>query len=215
MPRAKGKPQLSQARIIRAAIKHADKKGIESLNMRQLAKQLDAGAMSLYYYLKNKDELLDAMVDGVAAKIHKPDSDDDWRTAITDISTSLYQLMMQHTWIPSIWNQRKLGPNKLAYIESMLKALRDGGFSVSLARDAYCALTAHIDGFSLQAAAFPIRTKDIPSAAADFLESAEDPESIPYFIEHVQHHLDYPELPEPFGIMLDMILDGFAAKLER
>lgn len=213
MPRTKGKKQLSQARILSAAVKYADKNGIDSLNMRQLAKQLDAGVMSLYHYFSNKDELLDAMVDWVAGKINRSNSDVDWRTAITEISVSLYQLMKLHTWVAAIWNQRTLGPNKLAYMESILKVLRENGFSVPLACDAYHAFTAHIEGFSLQVGAFPIKEKDVNLAAEEFLSSVENPKSIPYFFEHVQHHLDQTEFTDQFGLILEMILDGFEARL--
>ena len=91
MPRTKGKKPLSPERIIQAAVKYADKKGIDSLNMRQLAGLLDTGAMSLYYYYASKDQLLDAMVEFVAAKIYQPTPGDPWRDAITDISVSAHQ----------------------------------------------------------------------------------------------------------------------------
>lgn len=94
-------------------MKYADEKGIDSLNMRPLAKQLDAGVMFLYHYFANKDELLDAIVDSVASNIHQPELDVNWRIGITEISVSLYELMMQHAWVIAIWNQRELGPNKL------------------------------------------------------------------------------------------------------
>ncbi len=213
MPRTKGKPQLSQARILRAAVKHADKNGIDGLSMRQLAQQLDAGVMSLYNYYASKDELLDAMVEYIAAKIEQPKPGRDWRKSVTGISTSLYRLMVQHPWLPAIWNQRTLGPNKLAYMEALLRVLREGGFTVSLACDTYHAVTAHIEGFSLQSALFPIKKKDVPAAAKTFLNSLEDADSIPYFAEHVQHHIDHPGSPDRFGMMLNMILDGFEARL--
>lgn len=212
MARTKGKKQLSQARIIDEAVKYADKDGIDSLNIRQLAKQLDAGAMSLYHYFSNKDELLDCMVDWVAEKIYKPSSAVDWRTAIKEISLSLYQLMKQHPWVAVIWNQRPVGPNKLAYMESILRVLREGGFSVPLACDAYHAFTAHIEGFALQTQAFPVK-EDMHSTANEFLSSIEDPASIPNFFEHVQYHLEQGGCLDHFELILEMILDGFEAKL--
>jgi len=213
LPRTKGKELLSQARILRAAVKHADKNGIDSLNMRQLAKELDAGAMSLYRYFDSKDELVDAMVDWVAVKIHKPDPVDEWRSALTQICVSLYQLMVKHAWITAIWNKRALGPNKLAYMESILRVLREGGFSVALACDTYHAVTAHVEGFALQAEAFPVKEKDVRRAAKTFLKSIEEPEAIPYFVEHVNYHLDQTEFTDRFGMMLEMILDGFETRL--
>mgnify|MGYP002713242114 CR=1 FL=1 len=213
MPRTKGKEPLSQQRILRAAVKYADKQGIESLNMRQLAGLLDAGAMSLYHYFPSKDQLLDAMVEFVAGKIYHPKPEQPWREAITSISVSAHQMMMKHEWVCSIWSKRSLGPNKLAFMESILRVLREGGFSVADSRDAYHAITVHIEGFALQAAGFPIKPKDVQSAAAGFLDAVEDPDSIPYFMELVQYLTEQPGSPDQFGMMLDMILDGFEARL--
>ncbi|MBP2436324.1 hypothetical protein [Microbacterium amylolyticum] len=43
--------------------------------MRRLAGVLGAGAMSLYHYVANKDELLDAMIDLVFEEIELPPED--------------------------------------------------------------------------------------------------------------------------------------------
>ena len=56
---------LSRERVLRAAITIADSSGIESLTMRRLAEELGAEAMSLYYYLANKEDLLDGIADDV------------------------------------------------------------------------------------------------------------------------------------------------------
>ena len=213
MPRTKGKTPLSEDRILRAAVKYADEHGIGSLNIRRLAGLLNAGAMSLYYYFASKDELLDAMVEFVAAQIHQPSPDNSWRAAITSISLSAHQAMTRHPWVCSIWSKRSLGPNKLAYMESILRVLREGGFSVADACDAYQAITVHIEGFALQAAEFPIKPEDYQSAAAGFLAAVDEPESIPYFIELVQHLAEHPGSTDQFGMMLAMILDGFEARI--
>jgi len=213
LPRLKGKEKLSQERILRTAVRYADKNGIDGLNIRQLAKLLDAGTMSLYHYFSSKDELLDAMVEFVAGKIYQPSAEESWREAITNVSISAHRVMTKHQWVCSIWSKRNLGPNKLGFMESILRVLREGGFSVVDACDAYHAITVHIEGFALHAAEFPIKPKDIKTAATGFLTSVEAPESIPYFIEHVQHHLDHTDSKNHFVMTLSMILDGFENRL--
>ena len=63
---------LNRERVFRAAIALADERGIESLTMRALGEELGIEAMSLYYYVANKDELLDGMVDLVYGEIELP-----------------------------------------------------------------------------------------------------------------------------------------------
>ncbi|MEM7708122.1 MAG: TetR/AcrR family transcriptional regulator [Pseudomonadota bacterium] len=213
MPRTKGKTPLSEDRILRAAVAYADDRGLDSLNVRRLARQLSAGAMSLYHYFASKDALLDAMVEWVAAQIPQPEADVGWREAITQIAMGANAVMIRHPWVCSIWSKRTLGPSKLAYLEAILRVLREGGFSLDDARDAYCAITVHIEGFALQAAEFPIKPEDFQSAAADYLASIEEAESIPYFVELVQRQVDHPTATDPFAMVLEMILDGFEARV--
>jgi AcrR family transcriptional regulator len=68
--------------VFRAAVDLADGGGLESLTMRRLADKLGVGAMSLYYYVANKDELVTGMVDLVFAEIELPPDDVDWKTAM-------------------------------------------------------------------------------------------------------------------------------------
>ncbi|NOI80980.1 TetR/AcrR family transcriptional regulator [Vibrio tubiashii] len=206
---------LSQKRILQVAVKYADKHGIDSLNMRELAKLLNTGPMSIYHYFSNKEELLDEMVEWVAAKIPKPNPRDPWRKAITDIAIAAHHTLMKHAWVNSIWSTQKLGPNKLMFMESILRVLREGGFSVPLACDAYHAIVIHIEGFTLHAVGFPVKAKDAQSVASAFLESVEEPELIPYFIEHVQHHVGQQSCGDQFGATLDMLLDGFEARFNH
>ena len=60
----------------------ADREGLESLSMRKLADELGSGAMSLYHYVPNKEQLLDGIVDIVFSEIEPPSTDVDWKTAM-------------------------------------------------------------------------------------------------------------------------------------
>ena len=56
--------QLGRRRILRAAVRLADRHGIEALSMRWLADELGAGTMSLYGYVPSKEALLKGIVGG-------------------------------------------------------------------------------------------------------------------------------------------------------
>jgi len=68
MPVKRREP-LSRERVLRAAIELADAEGLEALTMRRLAKALGVEAMSLYNYVKSKDELLDGILEAVAEEV--------------------------------------------------------------------------------------------------------------------------------------------------
>ena len=56
---------LSRKRVLRAAVAHADRHGLEELSMRKLAEVLRVAPMALYRHIANKDDLIDAMIDVV------------------------------------------------------------------------------------------------------------------------------------------------------
>ena len=79
---------LSRDRVLAAAVELADRDGIDSLTMRALASDLGVEAMSLYYHVANKEDLLDGMVDAVvvemnaeAAQVPAPDDPSGWKAA--------------------------------------------------------------------------------------------------------------------------------------
>ena len=73
--RAPVRPKLNATKIAQAAIKLADERGIDALSMRTTAAELGVQAMFLYNHVKNKDQLLDEMVDAVIAEIELPADD--------------------------------------------------------------------------------------------------------------------------------------------
>ena len=56
--RARG---LDRQQVVRAAITIADHQGLDALTMRRVADKLGAGTMSLYWYVRSKDELIELM----------------------------------------------------------------------------------------------------------------------------------------------------------
>src|SRR4029450_4713920 len=70
---------LSRQQIVRAAITIADHQGLDALTMRRVADQLGAGTMSLYWWVRSKDELIELMRDQVAGE-HTLEPSGDWRS---------------------------------------------------------------------------------------------------------------------------------------
>jgi AcrR family transcriptional regulator len=146
---------LSRERVLRAAVTIADEGGIASLTMRRLAEVLDAEAMSLYYHVANKEEVLDGIVDLVVTEINDvvnqidlPSQGADWKKAVRQRILSAREVLLRHRWAPSLLETR---PNPslpaLQYIDGLLGLMRDGGFSYDLAHQAMHALGSRAFGF--------------------------------------------------------------------
>src|ERR1700726_4870296 len=95
---AKRRAALTRERILQAAIRLADRDGIESLSMRKLGQELGVEAMSLYNHVRNKVEMLDGMVDEVFSEIDLPSDGVDWRVAMRQRAISARQSLLRHPW---------------------------------------------------------------------------------------------------------------------
>ena len=207
-PTSDQKLALTRERILAEAVVFADQRGVEALTMRKLADQLGAGAMSLYTYVKNKDDMIEGMVDLVTAEIELP-AGDDWRGALRDSARSAHEVLLRHNWAAAEWTSRMPGPARLAYMEAILRTLAEAGLDESFVYRGYHAVTMHIIGFTIQELgyqSFP-SGQDLGAVARSFLGdlAAED---LPHLAEHVRAHLSDHDHGDEFGFVLDLILDG-------
>ena len=85
------RPRFTREEIAGAAVHVADTEGIDALSMRRLATELGAGTMTLYHYVRTKEELLALVTDTVMAEILLPPDQlpTDWRAGITAIVAEL------------------------------------------------------------------------------------------------------------------------------
>src|SRR6516225_5637420 len=116
-PRSGTRTPLSRERVLRAAVKLADEGGIESVTMRRLAEELGAEAMSLYYHVANKDDVLDGITDAVAREINQaadrtevPSAGGSWKTAMRRRILSARQVLLRHPWAPGLLETRTNSP---------------------------------------------------------------------------------------------------------
>ena len=176
---------LSKQRVVAEAIRIADGEGVEGLTMRRLAGALGAGAMSLYYYVANKDELLDAMVDVVFDEIELPPLETDWQSAMRQRSASAREVLARHPWSISLMESRTSpGPANLRHREAVTACLRKAGFSVVMATHANWLLDSYVYGFALQEASLPFDTADeMADMTEDVFLPQISPEDFPYLSE--------------------------------
>src|SRR3954469_17856545 len=142
---------LSRERILQAALALADAGGIESLTMRRLGEALGFEAMSLYNHVANKDDLLDGILDLVLAESDPPDPEGGI-AAIRSSSLAAHEALKRHPWAAGLlMPPTRIRPARLEFMNALLGALRNAGFSAETTYHAYHVLDAHIIGFSLWA----------------------------------------------------------------
>jgi AcrR family transcriptional regulator len=205
-----GKAPLGIARIVEAAVALADADGFESLSMRNLAQELDAGPMSLYRHFANKEALLDGMIDVVFSEIYSPVIGGAWKTELRKRGISAREALRRHPWAVGLMETRMTpGPASAEHHNAMLGCLREAGFPFRDAVHAYNVLDAYTYGFALQEKTIPFETPE-QSAEMAKVTVGERGSEYPYLAEVVVEFAtsggyDYTEEFE-FGLVL--ILDA-------
>ncbi|HEX6355090.1 TetR/AcrR family transcriptional regulator C-terminal domain-containing protein [Actinophytocola sp.] len=206
---------LSRDRVLDAAIRVADRGGVEAITMRRVAQELGVEAMSLYHHLPNKDAILDGVIDAVFAAIELPGAGGDWRDAIRARAVSARAVLSRHSWALGLMDSRRNpGPATLRHHNAVLGVLREAGFTVAMAVHAFSLIDSYVGGFVLQEANMPVTTRDdVEQVAGNILEHLPEDE-LPYLTEVIVDHALRPDydLGSEFTYGLDLILEALEAR---
>jgi AcrR family transcriptional regulator len=208
----RGTARLSRDAIVEAGIALADRDGLDGLSMRRLAQQLGVNPMSIYHHLRDKDAVLDAMLDAVVARIEPPDVGGGWTEELRSLVMAARRAVLAHPWAARVLQQRETPtPAALRHVDRVLGILRGGGCSVALSHHALHLLGSRILGFSQDVFDDSPDTRADPAAMA--AQAAAWAEALPHVAElagAVSHQggLGGCDDDAEFGFGLDLLLDG-------
>jgi len=168
--RAGRRARLSRELVLGAAIDIADEAGIESLTMHNIGQRLGAEAMSLYRHVRNKEDILDGIVDIVFGEIDLPASGAHWRPAMRQRAISARAALLRHPWAVGLMESRtRPGLATLRHHDAVLGILRDAGFASAMATHVYNLLDSYIYGFALQERSLPVATPEALAEVGEIL----------------------------------------------
>ncbi|MBF8191282.1 TetR/AcrR family transcriptional regulator C-terminal domain-containing protein [Nonomuraea sp. K274] len=150
-PRKATSPGRSREEIVGAAMELLDQEGLSGLSMRKLGAKLSSGATSLYWYVANKDELLELAYDEIWAEMTLPDPEDSgWRDAASGLAHSMRQVMLRHPWSADLLGRMPaLGPHALLIADKMRRMFKLAGFGGLEIDYAGATLTGYVFGMTL------------------------------------------------------------------
>ncbi len=123
------KPAHTRDSIAQAAVRIADTEGFDALTMRRVAAELGAGTMTLYHYVRTKDELLALVDDALTGELLIPVAElpAGWRAGAREIANRTREVFVRHPWIVEMPRNVDDGPNRTAHIEQSLAVMAESG----------------------------------------------------------------------------------------
>ncbi len=152
---------LSADLIARTTLELIDEQGVGAASMRAIASRLGVEAMSLYKHIKTRDEILDAVVNLIAAELDRdpevrPTAEDGWRDYLSRLAYGVRRYALAHPHaFPLVATRPAEAPwvnpplRSLAWIESLLTTLADEGFSDAQILFAYRSFNSFLLGYLL------------------------------------------------------------------
>jgi AcrR family transcriptional regulator len=159
------RPRFTRDQLAAAALRIADTEGFDAVSMRRVAAELGAGTMTLYHYVRTKEDLVTLMDDAVMGQLLLPPEElrGGWRAALTAVSRRTRDVLADHPWSLTEMHGARFGPNAMRHFEQSLAAL-DGLPLPAVAKfELLTAVDGYVHGHALQAAEVRTRT----SAATD------------------------------------------------
>jgi len=221
---------LSRDEIVSAAIAVADAEGPEAISMRRIAREVGAGAMSLYWHVASKEELLDLMLDAIEAEIEVPEPTGDWRADLGAFAHRTRAALRQHLWaVEFIGTRPPSGPNDVRNLERLLSLL-DGigvddyqvvmGVFMTVATFVIGAVIREAQEVRFQAEQERVEAsmtaEEIQAEHERFRGWFEKSGQYPHIARLMKAGID-PDDPatrdERFQFSLDCVLDGIAARI--
>jgi TetR/AcrR family transcriptional regulator, tetracycline repressor protein len=124
-------PALDQSQIVQAALVLLDEVGFDGLTMRNLAKKLGVQAASLYWHVRNKQDLLSLLAEEICAPMREPDRTLSWQDQLEAMAIEYRQVLLAHRDAAQVLASSggPSGSQRLRLTEIGLRTLLDAGFS--------------------------------------------------------------------------------------
>ncbi|QKW23712.1 TetR/AcrR family transcriptional regulator C-terminal domain-containing protein [Kitasatospora sp. NA04385] len=142
---------LDREVIVTAAVRLLDEAGEAKFSMRALAARLDVTPMSLYWYVADKDDLLELALDVVAGEMVLPEAGDgsDWESGLRALAVTWRAAMLAHPWAIRIYGDYlNIGPNSVRYSARALEIARASPLSGADSMAALSAIFQYTFGFT-------------------------------------------------------------------
>ena len=185
---------ISREQVVETATAIVRAGGYEEMTIRSLAAELGVGPMSLYRHVRDKDDLLDEVVDRLLAKAWRPSaSPRDWQSWVVEAAEKLRHFLVKQPAALHVYLQHPVvSPSAIARMNTMIDVLCTATDDEAKARRAYAAIHTYTLGFAALEASRARRTPADDETDGRALElaaytsPAQFAEGLRYLLEGIQ-----------------------------
>jgi AcrR family transcriptional regulator len=122
--------RFTLAEVRAHAIQIVDQDGLGGLSMRSLAASLGTGPMTVYNYVKDREQLEGLVAEAVLADVRLPRRTKDWHSEVKSIATAIWRAVRQHpNAAPLVLTRRTVSAAGYLPAERLIEALGRAGLS--------------------------------------------------------------------------------------
>lgn len=135
--------------MLDATLELAEEHGLDAVSMRRVASRLGVTPMALYHHVRNKDDLLDSLVERLLAELPLPDPALPWEQRLRQLANALRETAVRHPDAFQMLLGRPVATADAVNVrEAVYAALRDAGVPDELVPRAERLLSTFVLGFA-------------------------------------------------------------------
>jgi AcrR family transcriptional regulator len=207
---ARPEPGARRARFTRdqiaaAALAIADADGFETVSMRRVAAELGAGTMTLYHYVRTKDDLVALMDNAIMGELLIPDGEmpSDWREALTVIARRTRDSFARHPWTLEAMGDANIGPNGIRHMDQSVAAVAGLDLDAVTRFEIITLVDDYVFGYAMRRR---FTARDDPEAMEEWLDRASS---------YIEEQMATEDLPHLQAIMPEGGMSAFWKQLEE
>ncbi|UNS97800.1 TetR/AcrR family transcriptional regulator C-terminal domain-containing protein [Streptomyces tubbatahanensis] len=205
---------LDREKITAAAVRLLDTEGLARFSMRRLAADLGVTAMSVYWYVDRKDDLLELALDAVEGELEVPDAEAegaDWREQLRQAAFALRGLLRRHPWASgTLGSFLNVGPSAMGFQLGVRRVLLRSGLPEQQADGALAALFSFVYGHAAVEESWNRRCSEAGVSSQDCFDALRTALGArPEYTAGAE--AVYPVAERDFGVALECVIAGIEA----
>jgi AcrR family transcriptional regulator len=149
-PRPGRPPQISREAVLEAGLELAESEGVEALSIRRLATALGVTPRALYRHVRNKEDILVAVIDRVVSHARVTDHAvprSRWKDWLRATFGAMHRTLIEQPGvIPVLRYSLQLGPQAVAVVDDVMDVLQSAGLDRAAASKGLLALMGYTVG---------------------------------------------------------------------